>query len=594
MTSTTDRYHGKTVAQIFHETATANADAVALRWKEGDDWGSWTFAEYADKVARAATALRERGVSRGDRIVLMLRNCPEFHVLDIAALMVGATPVSIYNSSAPDQIEYLVNHSGAVLGVVEDDGFLARFAPVRDALGSLRTLGVVRPGTEKADFTWDDLMAAEPADLSEAAAGGDESDLVTIIYTSGTTGPPKGVMISNRNVTFLADAVRTLIPLESLSGVRIVSYLPMAHIAERSVSHYLQVLDGIEVTTCPNPSDIAAYLREVKPHLVFGVPRVWEKIHAGVQGALSLDPDKARQFAEAVEAAKPIALKKAWGEASEEELATYQFLDDVAFRPIRELLGLDECLVAITGAAPIPAELLSWFQAVGVPLSEVYGMSENAGAMTWEPVKIKPGTVGPAVPGTEVALAEDGEVICRGPHVFQGYLNDPEKTAETIDEDGWLHTGDIGELDEDGYLRIVDRKKELIITAGGKNISPANLEAALKMIPLVGQAAAIGDQRPFVSALVVLDPDVAPVWAAQHGIEGLSLAELAEHPDVVAEIEAGLEEVMAPFNNAERVKRVKVIGEEWLPDSDMLTPTSKLKRRGVNARYSSEIEALYT
>lgn len=221
-------------------------------------------------------------------------------------------------------------------------------------------------------------------------------------------------------------------------------------------------------------------------------------------------------------------------------------------------------------------------------------MSENAGAMTWEPLKVKAGTVGPAIPGTEVRIAEDGEVICRGPHVFQGYLNDPEKTAEALSADGWLHTGDIGELDDDGYLRIVDRKKELIITAGGKNISPANLEAALKMIPLVGQAAAIGDQRPFVSALVVLDPDVAPAWGAQHGLEGLSLAELAEHPDVVAEIEKGLDEVMADFNNAERAKRVKIIGEEWLPDSDMLTPTSKLKRRGVNARYADEIESLYS
>jgi long-chain acyl-CoA synthetase len=594
MTSTNTSVAGKTVAQVFVDTVSAHPEKVALRWRDGDDWKQWTFGEYGDLVARAAAGMAARGVERGDRVVLMLRNTPEFHVLDVAALMIGATPVSIYNSSAPDQVEYLVNHSGAVLGIVEDDGFFSRFAEVRDQLPNLRTLGIVKSGDAEADFTWDDLVSAEPIDLAAAAAEGSHDDLVTIIYTSGTTGPPKGVMISNRNVTFLADAVRNLIPMDSLTGMRIVSYLPMAHIAERSVSHYLQVLEACEVTTCPSPTDIAAYLREVKPHLVFGVPRVWEKIHAGVQGALSLDPEKAEKFGEAVEAAKPIVLKKAWGEASEEELATHQFLDDVAFRGVRELLGLEECLIAITGAAPIPAELLTWFQAIGVPLSEVYGMSENAGAMTWEPVKIKPGTVGPAVPGTEVALAEDGEVICRGPHVFQGYLNDPDKTAETIDEDGWLHTGDIGEIDEDGYLRIVDRKKELIITAGGKNISPANLEAALKMIPLVGQAAAIGDQRPFVSALVVLDPDVAPVWAAQHGIEGLSLQELAEHPDVIAEIEKGLDEVMAGFNNAERVKKVKVIGEEWLPDSDMLTPTSKLKRRGVNARYADEIEALYS
>jgi long-chain acyl-CoA synthetase len=582
-----------TIAEAFVRTVRAHGSETALRWRSGDGWDQWTYEEYADRVARAAGALRAMGLGRGDRIVLMLRNVPEFHVLDLAALMLGATPVSIYNSSAPDQIEYLVGHSGAVLGVVEDDAFLSRFEAVRPALPALRALGVVRPGEHAADFTWDDLMAGDPIDLEAAAAAAQPDSLATVIYTSGTTGPPKGVMISDANVMFLAQEVRGLIPIEDLTGMRIVSYLPMAHIAERSVSHYLQVAQACEVVTCPNPSDIAGYLREVKPHLVFGVPRVWEKINAGVSGALAADPDKAAQFAEAVEAAKPIVLRKAWGEATEEDHATYQFLDDVAFRGVRELLGLDECLIAITGAAPIPADLLMWFQAIGVPLSEVYGMSENAGAMTWAPMKIKPGTVGPAVPGTEVRIAEDGEVICRGPHVFQGYLNDPEKTAEALSDDGWLHTGDIGEIDEDGYLKIVDRKKELIITAGGKNISPANLEAALKSITLVGQAAAIGDQRPFVSALLVLDPDTAPAWAAQHGIEFSSLAELAKDPQVVAEIERQLEEVMAPFNNAERVKKVTVLGEEWLPDSDMLTPTSKLKRRGVNARFADEIEAMY-
>jgi long-chain acyl-CoA synthetase len=220
-------------------------------------------------------------------------------------------------------------------------------------------------------------------------------------------------------------------------------------------------------------------------------------------------------------------------------------------------------------------------------------MSETTGPMTFAAERIKPGTVGPAVPGCEVALAEDGEIICRGGNIFPGYLNSPEKTAEALDDEGWLHSGDIGEVDEDGYFKIVDRKKELIITAGGKNISPANLEASLKMIPLVGQACAIGDQRPFVAGLVVLDPDTAPAWAKAQGIEFGSLAELAEHPDVVAEVEAGLAEAMATFNNAERVKKVRILGEEWLPDSEELTPTSKLKRRGIHAKYAQEIEALY-
>jgi long-chain acyl-CoA synthetase len=237
---------------------------------------------------------------------------------------------------------------------------------------------------------------------------------------------------------------------------------------------------------------------------------------------------------------------------------------------------------------------VSWFRTIGVPLAEVYGMSENTGAMTFERVHVKPGTVGKAVPGSVVAIAEDGEVICRGGHVFQGYLNDPEKTAEAIDADGWLHTGDIGELDDDGYLRIVDRKKELIITAGGKNISPANLEAALKTVELISQAAAIGDNRPFVGALVVVDAEVAPGWAARNGIEFTTLEEFAALPQVVDAINAGVEEAMAGFNGAERVKKVRILTEEWAPDSEILTPTMKLKRRGINEQFADEIEALYS
>jgi long-chain acyl-CoA synthetase len=429
-------------------------------------------------------------------------------------------------------------------------------------------------------------------DLQANAGTARPADLATIIYTSGTTGPPKGVMISHYNVTWTAESYMQLLDLDPV-GKRVVSYLPMAHVAERMASHWLGAMFGYEVTACPEASQIAQYCREVKPQIMFGVPRVWEKFYAGVNGALAADPEKKQKFDEAVEAARPIALAIAWGTASEEEQQTYAFLDEVAFKGVRELLGLDACEIAVSGAAPIPADMLGWFRAIGVPMSEIYGMSENTGPMTWEPYKIKPGTVGPAMPGCDVRLAEDGEIICKGGNVFQGYLNDPEKTADALDEDGWLHSGDIGEVDDDGYFKIVDRKKELIITAGGKNISPANLEAALKMIPLVGQAAAIGDQRPFVSALVVLDGEVAPAWARSRGIEFDSLADLARHPDVVAEIDRGVAEVMSQFNNAERVKKVTILSEEWLPDSEELTPTSKLKRRGIHAKYAAEIEALY-
>jgi long-chain acyl-CoA synthetase len=582
---------GQTVTSLFAETVARIGDRTALRWKVGEEWRQWTFSELSDLACRAATGLTAAGVGRGDRVVLMLRNTPEFHVLDLAAMLVGATTISIYNSSSPDQVEYLVGHSGASFGFVEDEGFFDRFE--RASLPALTTLGVVHGEGVAADLTWDELIANEPVDLAEAAAIAQPDDLITIIYTSGTTGPPKGVMLTHYNVAWTAESLKQAFAVDDMTGKRLVSYLPMAHIAERVTSHYSLLAMGYEVSCCPDPGQVADYARDVKPQIMFGVPRVWEKIHSRVMAAIHADAEKGQKFDEAVSAGGPLAQKMAWDEASDEERATYAFLDEAAFAPVRQLLGFDELEVAISGAAPIPPELLSWYRAIGVPLSEIYGMSENTGPMCWEPYRIKSGTVGPAVPGLEVALAPDGEIICRGGLVFQGYLDQPEKTAEALDDDGWLHSGDIGELDDDGYFRIIDRKKELIITAGGKNISPANLEAALKSIPLVGQACAIGDRRPFVSALVVLDPDEAPGWAKRHGLEGLSLPELADHDQVTAEIDAGLAEAMAGFNNAERVKKVKVLGEEWLPDSDMLTPTSKLKRRGVHAAFADEIEALY-
>jgi long-chain acyl-CoA synthetase len=588
---------GQTVPSRFLTTVAEHPEQVALRWKTADGgWGERTYAEYGDLVARVTTGLQRLGVGKGDRVVLMMRNIPEFHVVDVAVAMLGATPISIYNSSSPEQVQYLTAHCGASVAIAEDLGFLERFLKVRSELPSLRSLIVLEDpdGMAPEDVRrYEALLDNEPADLDALARGVKPEDLATVIYTSGTTGPPKGVMLSHSNICWTVESYMPLLQIEPV-GFRVVSYLPMAHIAERMSSHYLALGGGYEVTTCPNPGDIAAYARDVHPEIMFGVPRVWEKIYATVQGALAADADRKAKFDEAVAAAIPLRLKKTRVALTDEEQQTLDFLDEVAFKGVRDLMGLDQLKFAVSGAAPIPPEMLEWFVGIGLPMSEIYGMSENTGPLTWDPYEIKPGTVGRAMPGSEVQLAEDGEVIARGGHVFQGYLNDPEKTADALDADGWLHTGDIGEMDDEGYLRIVDRKKELIITAGGKNISPANLEAALKMIPLVGQACAIGDKRPFVSALVVLDTDVTPAWAQSRGLEAADLASLADHPEVMAEIEQGLAEVMAQFNNAERVKKVKILAEEWLPDSEELTPTSKLKRRGIHAKYEAEIEAIYT
>ena len=580
---------GQTIMSRFLETVAAHPTQVALRAKQPDGaYAQWTYADYAARVGSAAAHLRSLGIGPGDRVVLMMRNIPEFHFIDLGIAALGATPISIYNSSSPEQVAYLTGHCKAKVALVENDAFEGRFLNVRDDLPALEMIvNLSQPGGPE------QLFESTPLDLAAEAGRCTPDTLATVIYTSGTTGPPKGVMLTHYNVVWTAEGYLRLLDVEPV-GFSAISYLPMAHIAERMSTHYLAVMGGYEVTTCPDPGQIAAYAREVHPQIMFGVPRVWEKLYAGVQGALAADPDRKAKFDEAVAAAIPIAERRTLGTATAEDEATWALLDDAAFAGVRSLVGLDNVEFAITGAAPIPAELISWYRALGVPLSEIYGMSESSGPMTWEPTRVKAGTVGVAFPGTDCFLAEDGEVCIRGGNVFQGYLDDPEKTAEALDADGTLHSGDIGQFDDEGYLRIIDRKKELIITAGGKNISPANLEAELKMIPLVGQACAIGDQRPFVSALVVLDGEVAPAWAKEHGITFDSLADLAEHPDVVAEVNRGLEVAMAEFNNAERVKKVTILHDEWLPDSEELTPTSKLKRRGIHAKYAPEIDALYT
>jgi long-chain acyl-CoA synthetase len=516
-----DRIVGQNLAKRFLTNLEANADVEVVRWKDADGvWHGWTMTELADVTARLATGLAGLGVGKGDTVVLMLRNRPEFHALDLAVLFLGATPVSIYNSTAPEQIDYLVNDCKAKVAVVEDDAFLERFLKVRESLTTLETIVLVEPSETAGDAVvpYAELAASDPADLRGLSEIATLDDIATIIYTSGTTGPPKGVMLSHGNIAWTLESVgqsmREQTDIEDFAGKRHLSYLPMAHIFERLLGHYYLLDFGAQVTCCPDTTQLTAYTNEIRPNVFIGVPRVWEKLYAGVNAALSADPEKSKAFNEAVEAALPIVEKMTRGTATQEEIDTWNFLDQVAFSTVRGLIGLDETEICITGAAPLPTEILSWFRAIGVPLTEGYGMSETTAVLTWanDP---KPGCVGRAATGVELKIAEDGEVLCRGGNNFVGYLGKPEQTAETIDADGWLHTGDIGVLDEDGYLKIVDRKKELIITAGGKNVSPANLEAELKMIPLVGQACAIGEQRPFMSALVVLDPDAAAAWAAR-------------------------------------------------------------------------------
>jgi long-chain acyl-CoA synthetase len=587
---------GQTVPSAFAATVASRPEAVALRWREGDEWRELTWRGYAEQAAAMAGALGGMGVEAGSRVVLMLRNRPEFHVADIAVQLRRGTPISIYNSSSPDQIEYLVRHSGATVGVIEAlylDGFLASGV----FPGQVRHLVVVDDAPD-ADgrVAWEDALAAESVDLEAAARTVEPSDIATVIYTSGTTGPPKGVVIDQANVLWTVESLRLAIGDRDIAGSRVVSYLPMAHVAERMTSHYQGVTVGYEVTTCPEAGRVATYLPDVRPQIFFAVPRVWEKIHAGVQAVLaSSPPEQQQKFEEALDAGRRADEVRSHGDELSGELASaWEQAESGALRPVRELLGLDQLITAVSGAAPISQHVLSFFRSLGVPLSEIYGLSESCGPLTWEPFRVRIGTVGPAIPGLEVRLGdEDGEVMCRGGNVFRGYLNDPEKTAEAIDGEGWLHTGDIGKFDDAGYLSIIDRKKELIITAGGKNVSPANLEATLKAVPLIGQACVVGDNQPFIAALLVLDNEIAPSWAKARGIDDLSLPALASNPEVLGEVQKGVDDAMQQFNHAERVKKFVLLGDEWLPDSEELTPTMKLKRRAIHQKYAAEIASMY-
>jgi long-chain acyl-CoA synthetase len=576
-----------TITEGFAGTVAARGDAVALRGAGQ----TFTWSAYADAACRIAAALAELGVRPGDRVALMLRNRPEFHLADMGALLAGATPFSIYNSSAPAQIRYLLGHSEAAVAIVEDEAFLARLLGVRKELEALRTVALV-DGESPSAIPFSSLLEAAPVALADAAARARPEDLATLVYTSGTTGPPKGAMTAHRNVRAIMESFRRALEME-LAGARVVSYLPMAHALERDVSHYLHVLEGSEVSCCPDPTALGAALVRARPQFFAAVPRVWEKLCAAMLAHGPATHGSAA-FAHALEIGERVAAARAAGIAIEDSLAAeHAALEAEILRPERSLVGLDECAAALSGGAPLPEGVHRRLLALGVPLGEGYGLTESTFIVTYEPRRVRVGTVGPPMPGLEVAVAEDGEVLTRGPHVFAGYLKAPERTAEAIDADGWLHTGDIGALDEAGYLRIVDRKKELIITAGGKNIAPANLEAALKSHPLIGQACVIGDRRPYVVALVVLDPELAPAWAAEQGIAERALGQLAADPRMRAEIDRCVAAVNADVSSAEQIKRVSILHEEWLPDSEELTPTMKLKRRGVLAKYGAVIEGLY-
>jgi long-chain acyl-CoA synthetase len=562
-----------TISEAFRITAADHADRVALRTK--DDEVSLTWGELAERVDALAGGLHALGVRRGDRVGLMIRNRPEFHLADLAVTTLGATPFSVYLTSAPEQVAYVVGDAAADVMIVE-----AAFES-RVPASVKHTVVVER---------WDDLLA--PGFDSEPHwRAVQPDDILTLIYTSGTTGPPKGVQIAHRNQMAAVRMTREMI--EFPDGARVISWLPSAHIAERAAHLYLPIVYAMTVTCCPDPREILAYLPAVRPNWFFAVPRIFEKLKSGMEAYLGQDEDKRAWLAAA---ARKVELEQAGEPVPDDLAATVAEADAQLFAGVRQMLGLDQAAAVNVGAAPTPREVLVFFHSIGIPLAELWGMSETCGAGCVNPPhRVKIGTVGPPAPGVEVKLAEDGELLMRSAVNMVGYRNMPERTAEALDADGWLHTGDIAQIDDDGYVRIVDRKKEIIINAAGKNMSPANIESTLKgTSPLIGQACVIGDARPFNTALLTLDPDFAPAFAAQQGIEDTDLAALARDERMRAAVQQAVQAANAKLARVEQIKRFTLLEGDWLPGGDELTPTMKLKRKPIGAKYAAQIEAMYS
>jgi long-chain acyl-CoA synthetase len=587
-----------TIAEAFRITAADRLGDVAIRTK--DDAFTITWGELRDRVDSLAAGLHALGLGRGDTLALMIGNRPEFHICDLAAMMVGATPFSIYGTYTAEQIQYLVSDADAHILICEQQ-YLDRIVEARKELPNLEHIIVVdggdgeptRPGT----LALADVEASDAEfDVEASVAALEPTDVLTLIYTSGTTGPPKGVQLIHRNLMAACEGLEELI--EFPRDGRVISWLPSAHVAERNAHHYLPIIYGLQITCCEDPRQVLSYLPEVRPSWFFAVPRIWEKLKAGLETMLASQPEEQRaKVQEALDASlRKVRMEQAGEEVPAELAEQVQRADEEIFAGLRAMLGLDQVEAINVGAAPTPVEVLEFFHAIGLPLAELWGMSETCGAGSVNPPdRIRIGTVGPPAPGCEIKLDTDGEVLVKADFVMQGYRNLPEKTAESFTEDGFLRTGDIGEFDEAGYLKIVDRKKELIISAAGKNMSPANIEATLKASsPLIGQACCIGDRRPYNTALIVLDADFAPMWAAQQGIEDTSLESLSAEESVRAAVQEGVDAANEKLAKVEQVKKFTLVAGDWLPGGDELTPTMKLKRKPIAEKYDAAIESMYS
>ncbi|AEF40676.1 fatty acid--CoA ligase FadD11 [Hoyosella subflava] len=579
-----------TLCDAFQRTAIVDPHAVALRTP--GDTATLTWGQYAAQVRDISAGLAGLGIGRGDTVALMMSNRIEFYPIEVGAQHVGATSFSVYNSLAAEQLTYIFNNAGNRIVFCEEQ-YIERIQASGAPIDHIVCIDADVPGT----LSLSEMVGNAPTDFDFETTWRtvQPDDVATLIYTSGTTGNPKGVETTHANLMYEARAFSEVLDIGF--GDRITSFLPSAHIADRFTALYLQETAGTQITVVADPKAIAAALPDCRPTIWGAVPRVWEKLKAAIEFGVANEVDATKR--NALQWALSVAHRKADAELAGEpisaELATeWARADELVLSKLRAKIGLDQVRWALSGAAPIPAATLAFFTGLGIPIAEIWGMSELSCVCTVShPRDAKLGTVGKILPGMEFRIADDGEFLVRGPLVMKGYRKEPEKTAEAIDGDGWLHTGDILTVDDDGYFRVVDRKKEIIINAAGKNMSPANIENTIKAnTPLAGVVAAIGDGRPFNTALIVLDIETAAAYAAQRGIDG-SAASLATDPDVVAKVSVGVQAANSKLSRVEQIKRFRILPRFWEPGGDEVTLTMKLRRKPVAERYAAEIDEMY-
>jgi len=579
-----------TVAGAVEHAAEVWGSQPAMRWKEGGVWRTMTWREYRNQVMAVARGLITLGFEPGDGLVILAGNRPEWMVADLAAIVAGGRPTGLYTTATADQCAYVTQHCGASIAVVEHEGFLQQIEGARDRLRAV----VVLQGSGGGCIGWRELIElgdrSPVGQLEARIAALDPEQPCTVIYTSGTTGSPKGVMLSHRNLLWTAGTLAA--DFEIGSSYRCLSYLPLSHVAEQIVSLFAGLVTGGCIAFAASLETVLDDLREVRPTFFFAVPRVWEKIQARMEAAGSSSRGLRRRL---LGWARRIGREAGAARQRGEPVPGGTWLADrLVFRAIRRRLGFDRVEHFVTSAAPIGVETLEFFLSVGITILEVYGMTECSGPATFsKPDRFRVGSAGLPIPGTEIKLTADGEICMRGPHVFVGYSKDPDGTREALDDEGWLHSGDIGTLDHDGFLRIVDRKREIIITSGGKNIAPVPIELRLKAVAGIAGAVVVGERRKYLTALLTIDPEQLTEIAARIGSRAATTAEAASCPAFRAYLDEAVASINASLASYETIKRFAILDGQLSIDDGTLTPTLKLRRRNVDELYRDVIESLY-